>query len=349
MSIGGSTSPELAARRIARPGRVSHHCDRPRQRFRPNGASRTLRVIVREVNRPPDLAPILTQAGLVQTTLYVTNSATDPDIPAQEFFFSLAPGAPPGARIGRTNGVFTWTPSANFARSTNFITVRVTDNGVPSLTSSRTFSVVVGDVLEARLGTGIVLAGQTGSVPVVVFTSVPATNATFTFEAPGTRLGTFSLDPAALPLGSATLQSLGANRYRIRLGAATGQQFAGEQSLSRLRFTAAAGQASAFVPLVVSDVSASQTDGQPVPRTLGSPGRVVYLGPEPLLEALRGGGQAELRLYGRPAPSYTVESTLNLNPVVQWLPYWNGPVSNLLQVLPLAPTNQAQFFRARTP
>lgn len=312
-------------------------------------ASRILRVIVREVNRPPDLAPIPTQAVLVQTSLFVTNSATDPDIPAQEFFYSLAPGAPPGARIGRTNGVFTWTPTASFARSTNVITVRVTDNGVPSLTSSRTFNVVVGDVLEARLGTGIVLAGQTGSVPVVVFTSVPATNATFTFEAPDTRLGTFSLDPPVAPLGSAVLQSLGGNRYRVRLGAASGQHFAGEQALSRLRFVAASGQSSAFVQLPVSDVSGIRTDGQPVPRALGSPGRVVYLGPEPLLEALRTGGQVELHLYARPAPGYTVESTLNLNPVVQWLPFWNGPVNNLLEVLTLSPTNQAQFFRARTP
>jgi len=311
-------------------------------------ASRTLRVIVREVNRAPDLAPIPTQAALVQTSLYVTNSATDPDIPAQEFFYSLAPGAPTGARIGRTNGVFTWTPAASFARSTNFVTIRVTDNGVPSLTSSRTFAIVVGDVLEARLGTGIVLAGQTGSVPVIVFTSVPATNATFTFEAPGTRLGTFSLDPPTAPLGSAVLQSLGGNRYRIRLGAASGQQFAGAQTLSRLRFVAASGQPSAFVPLLVSDVSGIRTDGQPVPRALGSPGRVAYLGPEPLLEALRNGGQVELHLYARSAPGYRVESTLSLNPIVQWVPFWNGPVNNLLEVIPLSPTNQARFFRART-
>jgi hypothetical protein len=312
--------------------------------------SRLLRVIVREVNRPPDLAPIPTQAALVQTSLSFTNSATDPDVPAQEFFFSLAPGAPQGARIGRTNGVFTWTPAASFARSTNFVTVRVTDNGVPSLTSSRTFAIVVGDVLEARLGTGIVIAGQTGSVPVIVFTSVPATNATFTFEVPDTRLGTFSLDAPVPPLGSAVLQSLGGNRYRVRLGAAAGQQFAGEQSLSRLRFVAASGQSSAFVRLPVSDVSGVQTDGQPVPRALGSPGRVVYLGPEPLLEALRTtGGQVELHLYARPAPGYTVETTLSLNPIVQWLPFWNGPVNNLLEVLTLSPTNQMQFFRARTP
>jgi hypothetical protein len=313
-------------------------------------ASRIVRVIVREMNRPPDLAPIPTQAVLVQTSLTVTNSATDPDVPAQEFFFSLAPGAPQGARIGRTNGVFSWTPAASFARSTNFVTVRVTDNGVPSLTSSRTFAIVVGDVLEVRLGTGIVLAGQTGSVPVIVFTSVPATNATFTFEAPDARLGTFSLEPPVSPLGSAVLQSLGGNRYRVRLGAAGGQQFAGEQLLSRLRFVAATGQASAFVRLPVSDVSGVQTDGQAVPRALGSPGRVVYLGPEPLLEMIRNSGQVELHRYAPPAaPGYAVESTLNLNPIVQWLPFWNGPVNNLIEVLTVSPTNQAQFFRARTP
>jgi hypothetical protein len=76
---------------------------------------------------------------------------------------------------------------------------------------------------------------------------------------------------------------------------------------------------------------------------------VVYLGAQPLLEAFSNGAQVELHLYAPPASGYTVESTLNLNPIVQWLPFWNGPVNNLLEVLPLSPTNQAQFFRARRP
>jgi hypothetical protein len=311
----------------------------------PQSASRTLRIIVREVNRAPSLAAIPTQTALVQTPLSFTNSATDPDVPAQGFFYSLAPGAPRGARIGRTNGVFSWTPAPDFARTTNTVTVRVTDNGVPSLTGSRTFTIIVGDFLEVRLGRGIVLAGQTGSVPVMVSTTVPATNASFVIELPVERLTNFSFAPPAPPLASATLQPLAGHRYQVRLGAQAGAQFSGEQTLAHLRFTGLPNRSSTFVPLVATNVSATQANGQPVPRSLGSPGRVVYLGAEPLLEILRDTNDTELVVYGR-APEYTVESTASLNPAIAWMPFWTGPLTNLMQVLPLTPTNRMQFFRA---
>lgn len=49
-------------------------------------------------------------------------------------------------------------------------------------------------------------------------------------------------------------------------------------------------------------------------------------------------------VYGR-APDYVVESTLNLNPTAQWTPFWTGPLNNLMEVIPLAPTNRMQFQR----
>jgi hypothetical protein len=312
-------------------------------------ATRTLRIIVREVNRPPALAPIPTHATLVGTTLYVTNSATDPDLPAQSFFYSLALGAPRGARVDRATGVFSWTPATAYAQSTNLVTVRATDNGVPSLTAEQTFAVIVGDYLEARLGTDIVLAGQTGSVPVIVFTTVPVTNVTFVFTVTPDRLTGFALAPPTPPLASATLQALANHQFQVRLGTLTGLSLAGELAVSELRFTALPGQPSGFVPLAVSDVSGTQNNGQPVPRAAGSDGRVVYLGAEPLLELLRHEPQFQLMLYGRPAASYTVESTFSLTPAVAWTPVWVGPSSNLVEVLLLAPTNQAQFFRAVSP
>jgi hypothetical protein len=119
-------------------------------------ATRAVRVIVREVNQAPVLAPISQKTAVVGTQLVVSNSVTDADLPAQKFTYSLAPGAPRGARIDRTNGVFTWTPAPQYARTTNSVTVRVTDNGVPSATASQSFTIVVGDYLEVRLGQAIV-------------------------------------------------------------------------------------------------------------------------------------------------------------------------------------------------
>jgi len=45
--------------------------------------------------------------------------------------------------IDPTNGRFTWTPPLSQGPATNLVTVRVTDNGIPNLSDTRSFNVVV--------------------------------------------------------------------------------------------------------------------------------------------------------------------------------------------------------------
>src|SRR5439155_17203411 len=80
---------------------------------------------------------------------FVTNTATDEDLPANTLTFSLEPGAPAGASINSTNGVFSWTPTEAQGPSTNLITVRVTDNGSPPSSDTGSFTVVVTEVNRA--------------------------------------------------------------------------------------------------------------------------------------------------------------------------------------------------------
>lgn len=308
-------------------------------------ASRTFRLTVREVNQAPTLAPIPLQAALVQTTLTVTNSATDPDRPAQEFFYSLGAGAPRGARIDRRTGVFTWTPSTQYAHSTNLVTIQVTDNGAPSLTASQTFRIIVGDYLEVKLGRGIAPAGQLASVPLVVFTTIPATNVVFTFEAPSPLLGSFSLSTPSAPIGFANLQSLGNFRYRVQLGTSAGASLIGERTVSQLNFLAAANGRSTFIPLVPITVTAVQVNGAPLAQAFGQPGRVVYLGREPLVELQSSPDGADLTVYGT-GDTYTIESTPILGPGAQWKPYFEGVLIDLQDLIPVKATEKAQFFRA---
>ena len=56
--------------------------------------------------------------------------------------------APAGATID-ANGVITWTPSEAQGPSTNLITAGATDNGVPPLSATNSFSVVVAEVNSA--------------------------------------------------------------------------------------------------------------------------------------------------------------------------------------------------------
>ena len=73
----------------------------------------------------------------------LTATASDPDVPADTLTFSLDPGAPGTASINATNGVFTWTPTDEDVGTTNAVTARVTDNGSPSLSNTKTFSIIV--------------------------------------------------------------------------------------------------------------------------------------------------------------------------------------------------------------
>jgi hypothetical protein len=100
-------------------------------------------VTVTEANSAPVLAPIVDRTIAEGTTLRVTNSATDSDIPRNQLTFELDRGAPADAMIDAASGVFTWTPTEAQRPGSYGITVRVTDDGSPSLSDMKTFTVIV--------------------------------------------------------------------------------------------------------------------------------------------------------------------------------------------------------------
>jgi len=97
-------------------------------------------VTVNELNLAPVLAPIGNKTATVGTLLNFTASATDGDLPANILFFTLDPGSPPGASINTSSGVFAWTPASS---GTFPVTVRVDDNGTPSLGDFEAISITV--------------------------------------------------------------------------------------------------------------------------------------------------------------------------------------------------------------
>jgi len=92
-------------------------------------------------NTAPVLAPIANQFLILGQTLSQTASATDTDLPPQTLTFSLGPGAPAGATIGPVSGQLRWMPTN--APATNTLSVIVTDNGLPSLSATQSFTVTV--------------------------------------------------------------------------------------------------------------------------------------------------------------------------------------------------------------
>jgi hypothetical protein len=104
--------------------------------------SKSFTVVVYRPNTAPVLTAISNQVVYANTLLSFAVSATDTDSPPQTLSYGLAGGAPSGASI-TTNGVFSWTPTAGQAPSTNTITVQVSDSGSPVLSDSKSFVVAV--------------------------------------------------------------------------------------------------------------------------------------------------------------------------------------------------------------
>jgi hypothetical protein len=115
--------------------------------FPPLSATNSFTVAVTEVNGAPVLPPQSDRTIPELTTLTVTNTAIDGDIPTNSLFYSLL-GAPTGAAING-KGIVTWTPTEAQGPSTNTFTTVVTDNGVPPLSTTNSFVVTVTEVNSA--------------------------------------------------------------------------------------------------------------------------------------------------------------------------------------------------------
>ncbi len=107
-------------------------------------ATNTFTVVVDAIHNGPALLVQTNQTIAELTTLVVTNAAMDTDIPAHSLAYALI-DAPAGAAIG-TNGVITWTPSEAQGPSTNVITTVVTDDAIPPLSATNSFTVIVEEI-----------------------------------------------------------------------------------------------------------------------------------------------------------------------------------------------------------
>lgn len=109
--------------------------------------SETIQVAVAEVNAAPTLIVPGDQTVHQLATLVVTNTATDPDSPANSLAFDLVAG-PSGMVVDPVTGILTWTPEVTATLGTNTVTVRVTDSSpeavnAKELSDTKSFAVVV--------------------------------------------------------------------------------------------------------------------------------------------------------------------------------------------------------------
>jgi uncharacterized protein (DUF1778 family) len=182
--------------------------------------TRSFTVIVNEVNHAPVLTIPENQTINELTTLNVSASATDSDLPENPLTFSLE-SAPEGMTIDPATGAIAWTPTEAQGPSTNVITIRVTDLNEHAindqqLSDTQTWTVIVNEVNHAPVLDPIEDRSQHYSQPVaiqVVATDIdiPVNPLTFSLEEapPGMTIdsvtGLISWSPAANQIGTYTV------------------------------------------------------------------------------------------------------------------------------------------------
>jgi len=126
----------------------------------PLDATTSFKCSVREVNQKPVLEPVPNQIIGPGETLTVRLTATDGDLPPNTLTYSFATPAPGNAVLDPVTGILTWTPSHAFESTTNKFAVRVTDNGVPELSDTVSFNVVIGPGQAIRLAAQMASSGE---------------------------------------------------------------------------------------------------------------------------------------------------------------------------------------------
>jgi hypothetical protein len=135
-------------------------------------------------NSAPALSVIGDRAVPEGSQLLVTCAASDPESPPQALRFELLPGAPSGTFIDPASGQFSWTPSEAQGPGVYDITVRVTDSGIPNMSDTETFTVIVAEVNNAPTlnPIGNRTVSESNTLTVTISASDPEAGQTLTFS-----------------------------------------------------------------------------------------------------------------------------------------------------------------------
>lgn len=105
--------------------------------------SKSFQLELLEKNTPPKIEAAKSVTAYLARPFSMTVKATDTDLPAQKLKFELEPGAPAGSTINAETGEFTWTPPASTELKDYMITIKVSDSGIPSVSTSQQISIKV--------------------------------------------------------------------------------------------------------------------------------------------------------------------------------------------------------------
>jgi hypothetical protein len=169
-------------------------------------------------NNPPLLSAVSDRTMNAGVMLLVTNTAVDPDMPAEVLTFSLlnGPGNATLSSLNASNALLTWRPLVSQANSTNLIRVKVADNGSPVLSATNSYTIVVAPLLPPGVSSITAAGGRTTLIATGAlgpdYTLLTSTNLV-------DWQPLLTTNPSAMPLILQDTNSTGPVRfYRFQLG-----------------------------------------------------------------------------------------------------------------------------------
>jgi hypothetical protein len=300
-------------------------------------------------NMPPQIGALPDLIASVLTPVIITNLASDADVPADALTYALVAASASNATVRPERNAFVWTPTREQAPSTNVFTLRVTDDGRPPLSATKSFTVVVRDYVELTAGSTVVSAGATSEIPLTAFSSAGLTELECIVRYPQGRIQDLTVAPVAPEVRELIVQAVGPDLAQLTFRANAGTPLHGSQQLARFNFTAAPGQESAFLPFEVQGVTVRRAVAGLAPSALVNPGRVTVVGGASLLEARNEiNGARDLVLYGPVGVRYFIDTTTNLSGPTGWTPWREVTTTNLFNLVPiLDPPVPLILYRAR--
>lgn len=295
-------------------------------------------------NVGPVLSAISDRVVAPGELLIVTNQVTDSDLPPPTLTFSLDPGAPSAMVIDPATGILRWHPTTAQSHTTYPVTVTVTDNNVPRLSSSQTFNVTVEDYVALSLSDQTLHVGDVGNTPIILRSSAAVQAIEFTLASPGDVLTNFAVRDLASQITSSSLTPVEGG-LRISLTAGAGQSLQGVTQIAALTYKCTrTNQPSGVVLLQPDALSATLVNSVPAKLTATS-GRVTIVGQQLLLQAvLTPGSTRGLVLFAPVGTPVEIQTSTNL---LAWQPWQSLTTTSLATRWESGlPNNRGLFVRA---
>jgi hypothetical protein len=164
----------------------------------------------------PELKPIGPQRVYALKTLSFTAEVAETSGAEQKLKFSLAEGAPAGASIDASTGLFSWTPDTSVTAGEHECTVVVEVTDLPRLKASETFKITVGaDAADQTTLSGIV--GQNDRWKAFLTNNAEKKNSTEVYE--GSTVSVADIEAVVEQIGRHHIVvKMGGDRWRLNLG-----------------------------------------------------------------------------------------------------------------------------------